>query len=109
MANPLFNALSGGKASSMPGPMDQFGQMMQQFQQFKANFQGDPKQEVQKLLQSGRMSQDQLNQLQAMALALAAMVRGGSSCSSFSSSAAGAVTGAAIAPVPAPASWMATS
>ncbi len=64
MPNPLFNALGGGK---MPGPMGQFQQMMQQFQQFRANFQGDPKQEVQKLLQSGKMSQQQLNQLQAMA------------------------------------------
>lgn len=51
----------------MSGPMGQFGQMMQQFQQFKASFQGDPKAEVQKLLQSGKMSQNQLNQLQSMA------------------------------------------
>lgn len=51
MSNPLFNALGGGK---MPGPMGQFQQMMQQFQQFRQNFQGDPKQEVQKLLQSGK-------------------------------------------------------
>ena len=64
MANPLYNALGGGK---MPGPMGQFGQMMQQFQQFRQSFQGDPKAEVQKLLQSGKMSQQQLNQLQAMA------------------------------------------
>lgn len=64
MPNPLFNALGGGR---MPGPMGQFQQMMQQFQQFRKNFQGDPKQEVQKLLQSGKMSQQQLNQLQAMA------------------------------------------
>lgn len=64
MSNPLFNALGGGK---MPGAMGQFQQMMQQFQQFRANFQGDPKQEVQKLLQSGKMSQQQLNKLQAMA------------------------------------------
>lgn len=64
MPNPLFNALGGGR---MPGPMGQFQQMMQQFQQFRANFQGDPKQEVQKLLQSGKMSQQQLNQLQVMA------------------------------------------
>lgn len=64
MANPLFQALGGGQ---MPGPMGQFQRMMQQFQQFKANFQGDPQQEVQKLLQSGRISQEQLNQLQAMA------------------------------------------
>ena len=64
MSNPLFNALGGGK---MPGPMGQFQQIMQQFQQFRNNFQGDPKQEVEKLLQSGKMSQQQLNQLQAMA------------------------------------------
>nr|DAI83087.1 MAG TPA: hypothetical protein [Caudoviricetes sp.] len=63
MANPLFQALGG----QMPGPMGQFQRMMQQFQQFKAGFQGDPQQEVQKLLQSGKMSQQQLNQLQAMA------------------------------------------
>lgn len=66
MANPLFNVLSGGMPA-MSSPMGQFGQMMQQFQQFRANFQGDPKAEVQKLLQSGKMSQNQLNQLQAMA------------------------------------------
>lgn len=64
MANPLYNALGGGK---MPGPMGKFGQMLQQFQQFRQSFQGDPKAEVQKLLQSGKMSQQQLNQLQMMA------------------------------------------
>ena len=64
MPNPLFNVLGGGK---MPGPIGQFQQMMQQFQQFRQNCQGDPKQAVQKLLQSGKMSQQQLNQLQAMA------------------------------------------
>lgn len=64
MPNPLFNALGG---NNLPGPMGQVQQMMQQFQQFRANFQGDPKKEVEKLLQSGQMSQAQLNQLQAMA------------------------------------------
>lgn len=58
MSNPLFNALGGGK---MPGAMGQFQQMMQQFQQFRNNFQGNPKQEVEKLLQSGKMSQQQVN------------------------------------------------
>lgn len=52
---------------SMSGPMGNFAQMMQQFQQFRANFQGDPKAEVEKLLQSGKMNQSQLNQLQNMA------------------------------------------
>lgn len=64
MPNPLFKALGGANA---PSPIGQFQRMLQQFQQFKANFQGDPKAEVQKLLQSGRMSQQQLDQLQTMA------------------------------------------
>ncbi len=65
MSNPLFQALGGG--APLPGPMGNFAQMMQQFQQFRANFQGDPKREVEKLLQSGRMSQQQLDQLQGAA------------------------------------------
>lgn len=64
MSSPLFNALGGNQ---MPGPVGQFSKMMQDFQKFRAGFQGDPKAEVQKLLQSGQMSQQQLNQLQAMA------------------------------------------
>nr|DAQ96389.1 MAG TPA: hypothetical protein [Caudoviricetes sp.] len=64
MNNPFFNALGGGQ---MPGAIGQFQRMMQQFQQFRANFNGDPKAEVEKLMQSGRLNQNQLNQLQAMA------------------------------------------
>ena len=62
--NPLFNALGGGQ---MPGPMGQFQNMIQQFRQFKNSFQGDPKAEVEKLVQSGKISQQQLNQLQQVA------------------------------------------
>lgn len=61
--NPLFGMLGGG----MPGRMGNFMQMVQQLNQFKQSFQGDPKAEVEKLLQSGRMSQQQLDQLQQMA------------------------------------------
>lgn len=64
MANPLFNALGG---EQMPGMMGQFQSMVQQFQQFRQSFQGDPKAEVEKLVQSGRISQQQLNQLQQAA------------------------------------------
>lgn len=60
--NPLFNALGGGIPQGN-GPM----QMIQQFMQFKQNFKGDPKAEVEKMLQSGRISQQQLNQVQQMA------------------------------------------
>ncbi len=66
MANPIFQALGGGMPN-LPGPMSNFAQMMQQFNQFRATFQGDPKAEVEKLLRSGKMSQQQLNQLQAAA------------------------------------------
>lgn len=62
---PLFNALGGGQ---MPGALGNFQQMMQQFQQFRATFQGDPEQEVRKLIASGKISQNQLNQLQQAAL-----------------------------------------
>lgn len=58
MNNPFFGAMSGGNG---------FMQMVQQFKQFKANFQGGPKAEVEKLLQSGKLTQQQLNQLQQMA------------------------------------------
>ena len=62
MSNPLFNALGGGIPPGN-GPM----QMIEQFMQFKQNFKGDPKAEVQKMLQSGKISQQQLNQVQQMA------------------------------------------
>ena len=62
MSNPLFNALGGGMPQGN-GPM----QMIQRFMQFKQNFKGDPKAEVQKMLQSGKISQQQLNQVQQMA------------------------------------------
>ena len=62
MSNPLFNVLGGGMPQGN-GPM----QMIQQFMQFRQNFKGDPKAEVEKMLQSGRISQQQLNQVQQMA------------------------------------------
>ena len=60
--NPFFNALGGRQM-----PMNKFPQLLQQFKQFKASFKGDPKAEVEKMLQSGKISQDQLNKIQSMA------------------------------------------
>ena len=71
MSNPLFNAL-GGRMPQGNGPM----QMIQQFQQFRQQFQGDPKQEVQNLLNSGQMSQQQYNQLQGMATQFQNLLKG---------------------------------
>lgn len=42
-------------------------QMMNEFMKFKNNFHGDPKAEVEKLISSGQINQQQLNQLQGMA------------------------------------------
>ena len=41
--------------------------MINQFNQFKSSFTGDPRQQVQQLLNNGKMSQNQLNQLMQMA------------------------------------------
>ena len=71
MSNPLFQ-MFGGMPMGGNGPM----QMMQQFVQFKQNFKGDPKAEVQKMLQSGRISQTQLNQAQQMAQQFQRMLGG---------------------------------
>lgn len=58
MSNPLFKAFGGNQ---QPG-------MMGQFQQFMHQMQGrNPHQEIANLLQSGRISQQQLNQAQQMA------------------------------------------
>ncbi len=62
--NPFFGALGGGQAN---GAMGELMQLKQRFQQFQTSFKGDPKAEVEKLLQSGAMSQQELNQLQNMA------------------------------------------
>lgn len=62
MSNPFYQAM-GGNVNSLGN----FGQLMQKFQQFKQTFQGDPKAEVEKMLQSGALTQEQLNQVQAMA------------------------------------------
>ncbi len=64
MSNNLFQTLGGNR---MGGQMGQFQKMVQDFRQFQANFQGDPRAEVMRLVQSGKISQQQLDQLQTMA------------------------------------------
>ena len=67
MANPLMQFLGGTSGSSMPGQMGNVMQLLQQFQQFRASFKGDPKQQVEMLRKSGKMSDAQYQQLEAMA------------------------------------------
>lgn len=61
MANNLFQAM---------GPQNNLGQMgniVRQFQQFRQTFQGDPRQQVQNLLNSGKVSQAQYDNAVKMA------------------------------------------
>lgn len=58
MSNPLFNQMQ---------PQNQFTQMMQRFQQFRQQFHGDPRQQVQQLLNSGKVTQQQYNNAVQMA------------------------------------------
>ena len=62
MSNPLYNMFG----NQIPN-MGKMGNIIQQFQQFKNTFQGDPKQYVQELLNTGKVSQAQYNQAVMMA------------------------------------------
>lgn len=54
----------------MNNPFGNVIALAQQFQQFKQNFKGDPRQQVQDLLNSGKMTQEQLDQYTSMAQSL---------------------------------------
>ena len=63
--NPFYN--QNGPAQNNPFGNNPMVNMFQQFLQFKNNFQGDPRQKVQELLNSGQMSQQQFNHLSQLA------------------------------------------
>ena len=44
-------------------PTNNMANLLSQFNQFRSTFSGNPEQQVKQLLQSGRMSQEQFNQL----------------------------------------------
>ncbi len=57
MSNPIFNMMG----QQMPN------NIMQRFQQFQQMFRGDPRQQIQQMLNSGKVSQAQYNQAVQMA------------------------------------------
>ena len=59
MPNPIYN--------SVANQNNPFMQIMQEAQNLKNTFKGNPREEVQKLLNSGQMSQSQFNQLSQIA------------------------------------------
>ena len=63
----MSNPFSGMNNAPMPGPFGNMQQMVQSFKQFRQTFQGDPKQTVMNMVNSGKISQQQLNMAQQMA------------------------------------------
>lgn len=57
--NPLFNAM-GGQTNPM-------ADLIRQVRDFRKQFTGNPRQEVERLLQTGQMSQQQFNHFSQMA------------------------------------------
>lgn len=65
MSNPLYNAMNGNQGNNS---------LLQRFQQFRNSFRGDPHQQVQQMLNSGRISQAQYDQAVQQAKALQKMM-----------------------------------
>ena len=66
MSNPLFNQLNQNNTASM----------IHQFNEFRKQMQGiNPKDEVMKMLQNGKINQQQLNQAQQMAQQMQSLFR----------------------------------
>lgn len=69
MNNPIFNALAGNT------PLGNMQNFMQQFQQFKKTFSGDPQQTINEMLKNGQINQSQLEQAKQMAQQIQSMIK----------------------------------
>lgn len=68
MSNPLYQQIGNPQMGN--------GNILQRFQQFRQMFQGDPRAQVQQLLNSGRVSQEQYNNAVRTAQQLQRMMGG---------------------------------
>lgn len=72
----LFNSLGGSSQLPQMTPgMNGLQNMISRFQQFKQTFSGNPQQQVQQLLNSGKVSQAQYNQAVQMAQQLQKLLK----------------------------------
>ena len=69
MANNLYQSLNGQQNNP-------FQQIIAEIKRFQQNFQGNPKDEVQKMINDGRLSQAQFNQYAQMATQIISAVGG---------------------------------
>lgn len=70
MSNPLFQQMGNGV------PNNGMAQMMQRFQQFRQTFSGDPRQQIQQLMNSGKISQSDYDNAVQMAQQFQRMMGG---------------------------------
>lgn len=71
MGNPLFNMLGGGM------PQNPMNKMIQDYKKFRQEMQGkNPREEINKMLQSGKLNQNQLNQIQQKAQQMQGLFKG---------------------------------
>ena len=70
MTNPIYQQMGSGM------PNNGMTQMIQRFNQFRQAFTGDPRQQVQALLNSGRVSQAQYDQAVQIAQQMQRMMGG---------------------------------
>ena len=68
MANSLFQQMQ------PPMPQNPMAQFVQEFNRFRQSFQGNPQQEIQRMLNNGQLTQQQLNQYAAQAKQIAQML-----------------------------------
>ena len=61
MNNPIFNAMMQNT------PLGGMQSLIQQYRQFREAFQGDPQQKIQEMLNSGQITQEQVNRARSMA------------------------------------------
>lgn len=58
-----------------PNPVNQMGNLINQFNQFRSMFTGNPEAQVKQLLQSGKMSQSQFNEFAQTANQLRQLIK----------------------------------
>ena len=71
MSNPLFRMLGANAGAANP-----MANIMQRFRQFQQSFRGDAGQQIQQLLNSGRVNQQQYDQAVQMARQFQKMIGG---------------------------------
>ena len=68
MSNPLFRMFENSQYGNL-------NNIIRQFRQFKSNFKGDPREQIQQMLNSGRITQDDYNKAVQQVNAFQRMLR----------------------------------